>query len=254
MVAKQRLDRLDVFGATNNRVHGQDCFGVETKEKVTLVAVADGLSFGGTQDTARIAIDIVREVFRLNAAGGWSACRLAILVALTNPPCPFAQARGKTTLTVGWFEAQDNGPSPVLLDFLAIGDSPILVASPWPISEDRPDSYLLLDVHAPPIVRFDSTVYSAVDFDQRAITGRIACGARELADGDICLFYTDGVPMKSTLLATDFRASESHRFFNRIGTDGVRAAVSSLYEQFQDGDILEDDATLVAIHVKPPQS
>jgi hypothetical protein len=232
----------------DNSTHGQDCSEVIWHEDVLFVAVADGVTSSehGSASAAH-AVKCAREAFLADPRGGINAFshRLRDLIRCADWR---PSGSGRTTLTVCLFYQRDDDTA--LMRVFAIGDSSIVLAHAWPLKESYPDSFLCTQVYGKPLVVRNSThLYSFVDCEARRLVGRPFSGSIELAAGDVCLVFTDGMPVDDYIIDDLHRHSGSNAYLNDVIKRGTSEAADILARRLLDANAFADDATLITVSV-----
>jgi len=243
---------IDIASFLDNGANGHDRFEIRRARDAVFVAVADGMtSCDHPEQAAQMAVDCAAKAFlaRPRSRIQTLAQRFTREIASVAAKRLFVGSAA-TTLTAVVFQPDTSGS--VEARYIALGDSPIYVAYPGPITEVYQDTYLALQIHGKPLqVENQGRVYSFVDCSAGLLVGRAAVGSFRLVPGDLCLVCTDGVPIQEHILRDLRRGTGSHRFFNEVTRD-PESATGALLSRIRSTAPLGDDATLVAVAVRNP--
>jgi hypothetical protein len=227
--------------------------------RALLVGVADGLSSanGGVaaewieQTMHDIAIAASQEIF--------SARELfqRVADALTGAEHAPEARDSLSTLSCGICELKYEGDAPVLhFDFFGVGDSPI-----WRVAPLAPPGELKFQanvVYDSPTPREQGLVYSFVNLLDRKIEGRPHFGSVELAEDELLVVASDGVP-EWRIFGEDQdpkHNGDSPRLIDRLFeapsiTDALLK--ETLLEYDRRGMLIDDDASIAVVRWRYPR-
>jgi serine/threonine protein phosphatase PrpC len=158
------------------------------------------------------------------------------------------EMNGSTTLSVVRFHLGCD--SCARAEYLAIGDSPIILAYRGDLAEGLKNTFLTQQIYGK-LMQYENPgrIYSGIDLGEGKVFGRVAIGSFELEAGDVCMVATDGIPVRRFILNDLDERGQCHRFFNTIFSKSVEMAGRELFERIMAADGFGDDATLVAVVV-----
>lgn len=245
---------IEVHGAVENGAHGHDYYRVKQSKGVWLLAVADGVTASDLPfEAAERVVECTAECFERDPRQEPHVLQRRLAGTLRQRQRLFGPDKsGSATLTVVTL-TEERRRGEVTARFFACGDSPIYVASPGPLTEEYPETFLTVQVHGKPLQVVNAgRVYSYVDVASGVFRGRIATGTFRLKVGDICLIFTDGFPVHDYVL-WDWRLRPGglprHEFLSDVRQVGVTEATEALFSRIRAANVLVDDATLIAAAV-----
>jgi hypothetical protein len=223
--------------------------------RALLVGVADGVSSANGRYAAEWIEQTMRDVANTAKGRVLGARKLFRIVSdalVVSDVLPITETMDSlSTLSCGICRLRDDDGSPILrFEFFAVGDSPI-----WRFTRlvpPREPSFQASVVYDSPTPREQGLVYSFVSLLNRRIEGRPHFGAVELAEGEMLLVASDGVP-EWRIFGEDQDpkySSDSPKLIDRLlSAESITDELleKALLEYDRRGMLIDDDASIAVV-------
>jgi hypothetical protein len=217
-----------------------------------LLAVADGLTHHSGRIAAQEAIAALEgiETIPADARSLFERFR-AVLPGSGDSP------ESQTTLTCGILSVEERGEAlSLVLDFFAIGDSPVWRVVRGPAGDRY--AFQRYALHGAPYPAETSKVYGTVrPHHPESIQGAVSFGRAEISADDVLVICTDGIPERDVFVrdraqtaAADAPPYLCDWLFGRDPYEN--AALERVLRGYASRGVLYDDATIIAVRMAVP--